>query len=149
MRRLPAFGVFGAGDYKLQPIYVDDLAAIAVEKAAGGQNEVINAIGPETFTYRELVETIKRALGLKRPLLNVPPALGYWFCRLVGLLVRDVVITREEIQGLMEGRLCVDAPPQGTTKLTEWLSLHKATLGRRYTSELTRRIDRFSEYRSN
>lgn len=148
-RHLPVFGVFGAGDYRLQPIYVDDLAAIAVEKAAGDQNEVINVIGPETFTYRELVEKIKRVLGVKRPIVNVPPALGYWFCRVVGLLVRDVVVTRQEIQGLMEGRLCVDAPPLGTTKLTEWLSLHRDTLGRRYTSELTRRIDRFSEYRSN
>ena len=29
LRRLPVFGVFGDGQYKLQPIYVDDLAEIA------------------------------------------------------------------------------------------------------------------------
>ncbi|MBU2574505.1 MAG: hypothetical protein KKH28_10555 [Elusimicrobia bacterium] len=86
---------------------------------------------------------------MKRPILNVPPALGYRFCRAVGLLVQDVVITRQEIQGLMEGRLCVDAPAPGKTKLTGWLSLHKATPGRRYTSELARRTDRLSAYQSN
>jgi NADH dehydrogenase len=149
LRRLPLFGVFGAGDYKLQPIYVADLASAAVEKAGGDQNETVNAIGPETFTYRELVETVQRSLGLERRVVSVPPELGYWACRVLGLLVRDVIITRQEIRGLMEGRLCVDAPPLGATKLTEWIERHKDTLGRHYTSEMARRVDRFSEYRSN
>lgn len=149
LRRLPVFGVFGRGEYRLQPIHVDDLAAAAVEEASGTTDAVINAIGPETFTYRELVETIARMLGLKRWIIGVPPAPGYWGCRLVGLLVRDVVITREEIRGLMEGRLCVDAPPLGTTRLTDWIARHKETLGRRYASEMARRLDRRAAYRSN
>jgi NADH dehydrogenase len=149
LRHLPVFGVFGNGEYKLQPIYVDDLALAAVEKATGEQNEIINAIGPETFTYRELVTTVKKALGLKRLIVGVPPELGYWACQVLGLLVRDVVITRQEIKGLMEGRLYVDAPPLGTTKLTEWIDRHKNTLGSHYTSEMARRVDRFSGYKSN
>ena len=64
LRHLPVFGVFGAGDYRLQPIYVDDLAAAAVEKAMGGTNEVVNAIGPETFTYRGLAERSGKRWGL-------------------------------------------------------------------------------------
>jgi NADH dehydrogenase len=149
LRHLPAFGVFGSGEYRLQPIYVDDLAQAAARKAEGGNDEVLEAIGPEVFTYRELVTRVRDALGLKRPIISVPPALGYWSCRLVGLLVNDVVITREEIRSLMEGRLYVSAPPLGTTRLTEWIAQHKETLGRRYTSELSRRVDRRSEYRSN
>jgi len=149
LRHLPVFGVFGAGDYRLQPIYVDDLARAAVGESAGGSDEVIEAIGPETFTYRELVATVGRTLGVQRPIVSVPPAVGYWCCRLVGLLVRDVVITREEIRGLMEGRLYVDAPALGATKLTDWIERHKDMLGRRYTSEMARRVDRVSGYRSN
>ncbi len=149
LRRFPVFGVFGAGDYKLQPIYVDDLAAAAVQKVNSVKSEIVNAIGPETFTYRELVEMIRRTLGLRRLILRVPPELGYWSCRLVGLLTRDVVITRQEIQGLAEGRLWVTAPPLGTTRLTEWVARHRGMLGRHYTSELSRRVDRFSAYRSN
>jgi hypothetical protein len=83
------------------------------------------------------------------PIISVPPGLGYWGCRLVGLFVGDVVITREEIRGLMEGRLYVDAPPLGAMPLTEWIDRHKDTVGRHYTSEMSRRIDRVSEYRSN
>ena len=149
LRHLPVFGVFGDGNYKLQPIYVDDLASAAVQGAADNQNQIVNAIGPETFTYRELVGAVSRALGLRRLILTVPPELGYWSCRIIGLLVRDVVITRQEIQGLMEGRLCVDAPPLGSTKLTEWIERHKGTLGRHYTSEMARRVDLVSSCRSN
>ncbi len=149
LRHLPAFGVFGRGDYRLQPIYVDDLAKSAAQQVEVGANEVLEAIGPETFTYRELVARIRSALGLKRAIISVPPALGYWGCRLLGLFVRDVVITREEIRGLMENQLYVAAPPLGTTKLTEWIDQHKDTLGCHYTSELSRRVDRRSEYRSN
>jgi NADH dehydrogenase len=128
---------------------VDDLAAAAVEKASGERNEIVNAIGPETFAYRELVEKIKRTLGLKRLVVEVPPELAYWSCRVVGLFVRDVITTRHEMRGLMEGKLYVDAPPLGTTKLTEWMERYKDTLGRHYTSEMARRIDRVAEYPSN
>jgi NADH dehydrogenase len=149
LRHLPVIGVFGAGDYRLQPIYVDDLAQAAAERVGDDRDEVLEAIGPETFTYRELVARVGSAIGVKRPIISVSPGLGYWGCRLVGLFVGDVVITREEIRGLMEGRLYVDAPPLGTTRLTEWIERRRETLGRRYTSELARRIDRVSEYRAN
>jgi uncharacterized protein YbjT (DUF2867 family) len=149
LRHLPVVGVFGAGDYKLQPINVDDLAQAAARKAEGTSDEIIEAIGPETFTYRELVAKVRCALGVRRPIISVPPALGYWSCRLIGLFVRDVVITREEIQGLMEGRLFVDALPLGATKLTDWILQHKDTLGLHYTSEMARRIDRSTGYRAN
>lgn len=149
LRHLPVFGVFGAGDYKLQPIYVDDLAAAAVAHAFGDENETLEAIGPETFTYRGLAETVRRILGLRRWIVSVPPELGYLTCRILGFLLRDVVITRAEMRGLMEGRLCVDAPALGTTRLTDWIQAHRDTLGRRYTSEMARRVDRQSACRSN
>lgn len=95
--------------------------------------------GPETFTYRELAATVGRIIGARRPIVSVPPPVGYWIGRAVGLLVRDVVVTREEIEGLMAGLLCVDGPPTGTTRLTVWAEQHKHTLGLRYSSELARR----------
>lgn len=149
LRRFPVFGVFGRGDYRLQPIYVDDLAALAVEAALHNRNETIDAIGSATFTYRELVQVVRRALGVRRLILGMPRTPAYWACRLLGQFVGDVVITREEIQGLMEERLFVDAPPRGTVKLTDWIKRHHATLGKQYTSEMARRVDRISQYRSN
>jgi NADH dehydrogenase len=146
LRHLPVFGVFGSGQYKLQPIHVDDFAAAVAEKVSGDGNAVVEAIGPETFTYRGLAEMIRETLGLHRLIVPVPPAPGYWSCRLLGLLLRDVIITRDEIRGLMEGRLCVDAPPLGTTRLSQWVRANRDTLGRRYASELARRLDRQAAY---
>ena len=149
LRRLPVFGVFGGGNYRLQPIYVDDLAALAVDQGGNRENVAINALGPETFTYRELVATIGRLIGKQRPIVSVPPWFGYIVSWLLGKLVGDVVVTRDEIEGLMADLLYVDAPPAGRTSLTEWIEAHAETLGRRYTSELARRKDRISAYRSN
>lgn len=139
LRRLPVFGVFGDGAYRLQPIYVDDLARLAVEHGATHKNIILNAIGPETFTYRELVHMLGQTIGHQRPILSVPPGLGYGIGAIMGKMVNDVTITREEIDGLMADLLWVDSPPTGTVKLTEWASQHAADLGKHYASELARR----------
>lgn len=139
LRRLPVFGVFGDGHYRLQPIYVDDLAQLAVQQGVCGENVVVDAIGPETFTYRELVQTIGRIIGKNRPIVAVPPVFGYTVGKLIGRLVGDVMITREEIEGLMGDLFYVDSPPAGTVRLTDWAQQHAATLGEHYASELARR----------
>lgn len=147
LRRLPVFGVFGDGRYRLQPIYVKDLAALAVEQGRLRENVILNAIGPETFSYRRLAETIGHIIGAPRPLISVPPAAAYWFARLIGALVGDVIVTRDEIEGLMAGLLYVETPPTASTALTAWARQHAASLGQHYASELKRRRDRQSAYR--
>jgi NADH dehydrogenase len=149
LRRFPAFGLFGNGDYKLQPIYVEDLAELAVQYGERRENAIVDAIGPETFTYRELVETIGRLIGVRRMVISLPPAVVYWIGRTIGCFMGDVMITRPEIEGLMADLLYTDSPPSGKTRLTDWIAQHSATLGKRYTSELARRSDRLARYRSN
>ena len=149
LRKFPVFGVFGDGQYRLQPIYVDDLAQLAVEQGESRENVILNAIGPETFTYRELAQTLGEIIGRKRSIISIPPTLGYWAGKVMGWLVNDVIITREEIEGLMAGLLYVDTPPTGQTRLTEWARARADSLGRHYTSELARRRDRQRAYASN
>ncbi len=149
LRRFPVFGVFGDGAYRLQPIHVDDLARLAVEQGVLRTNTIINAIGPETFTYRELAERLGEILGRRRRVISIPPWLGYRAGRLIGALADDVVITHDEIQGLCADLLYVDAPPAGTTTLTDWARAHRDSLGRHYASELARRRDRAREYAGN
>jgi len=139
LRRFPIVGVFGDGSYRLQPIYVDDLARLAVEQGALKTNTTINAIGPETFTYRELLAAIGRAIGTERLIVGIPPWLGHLSGIVIGRMVGDVIITREEIAGLMADLLYVDDKPAGTTRLTDWMREHAATLGVSYASELARR----------
>jgi len=146
LRHLPVFGVFGTGNYRLQPIHVEDFAALAVQEGRQEPNRVVDAIGPETFTYRELVERLGEIIGSRRPIVSVPPALGYATAAVLGLLVRDVVLTRDEIAGLMADLLATDSPPAGTTRLTDWARAHADRLGRRYASELERRRNRQDSY---
>ncbi len=149
LRHFPLFGVFGDGQYRLQPIYVDDLAELAVEQGDKREDVTIDAIGPETFTFKDLVETTGKIIGRKRPVISVSPALGYLAGSVISKLVNDVLITSEEIEGLMTELLYVDATPVGRTRLTDWAKQHSSSLGRVYTSELARRRDREIEYRSN
>ena len=146
LRKLPVFGVFGNGQYRLQPMHVDDFADLAVEQGKDRVNRVIDAIGPETFTYRRLVEEIGSIIGVKRPIVSVPPSIGYVAALLLGLFVSDVMITRDEVEGLMTDLLVTSSPPTGSIRLTDWAQKHAATLGKHYASELARRKNRQAAY---
>ena len=147
LRQFPVFGVFGGGEYRLQPIYVDDFAQLAVAEGKEQGNKIIDAIGPETFTYRELAKEIGRIIGQERKVVSIPDTLGYLCGWVIGLLVGDKVITWEEIKGLKSDLLYTDSPPAGKTKLTEWAKNNASTLGIGYSSELARRKDRMKSYR--
>jgi NADH dehydrogenase len=78
--------------------------------------------------------------------VSVPPRLGYAAGWLLGRLLGDVLITRDEIEGLMQDLLATDSEPTGRTKLSSWAREHAAALGRRYATELGRRRDRRVAY---
>jgi NADH dehydrogenase len=147
LRRFPAVPVFGDGQYRVQPIHVDDLAALAVEEGRARENRTLDAVGPETYTFVGLMEELSRALGVRRLLVPVPPALGLASAWLLGKLLRDVVVTRDEVAGLMQELLYTGAKPTGSIRLSEWARTHAATLGLRWSSELGRRRDRRRAYR--
>jgi NADH dehydrogenase len=138
LRRFPIFGVIGSGKYRVQPIFVEDVAKIAVDAAQEGRNTIINAVGPEIFTFDELVKLITEKTGCKSKIVHAPPAIGYLLSKMIGYLVRDVVLTWEEVQGLTADLLVTDSPPTGETRLSEWLENNADRVGRRYASELKR-----------
>lgn len=146
LKTFPVFPVPGDGQYRLQPIYVDDLAKLAVEQGQTTADTIIDAIGPETFTYRELVQEIGTAIGQPRPIISLPPQLVYSGGWLIGKAMGDVFITWDEIKGLTSGLLHTDSPPAGETRLTDWVREHAGELGDRYASELARRRDRHTAY---
>jgi uncharacterized protein YbjT (DUF2867 family) len=146
LRHLPVFGLFGDGSYRLQPVYVDDFAALAVEQGKQRENVIIDAIGPETFTYRDMVRTIGEIIGFNRPVLSMPPILAYATGAAMGRLMGDMMITWQEVKGLMADLLYTDSKPAGATRLTDWARQHKDTLGKHYASELARRKNRLKSY---
>ena len=142
LRRFPVFPVFGRGDYPVQPIYAEDLAAQAVEAGSRTDSFVADSAGPETFTFEELLRLLALAVGARVRLVCTPSSLGFALTKLVGLFLRDVGLTRDEVDGLMAGLLASGAVPTGTTKLGGWLADNADGLGRGYVSEMRRNYRR-------
>jgi len=138
LRRFPVYGMPGLGRYTVQPVHVDDVARICVEAAAGPSGVVVDAAGPEILSYRNLVEAVRAAVGSRSIVLPMPGAIVLAVSRLLGLVVRDVVLTRDEIRELTSSLLTSHEPPRGEIRLSEWLPANGATLGRRWSSELAR-----------
>jgi NADH dehydrogenase len=138
LRRFPAFAIPGVGDYRVQPIYVEDLADLAVAAGQASESVVIDAVGPETFTFTELVRLIARTVDSRAWIVHVPPALALGLAQIISPFVGDVMLTREEMHGLMADLLAVESPPPGKRRLSEWLAENAAAVGRQYASELGR-----------
>lgn len=138
LRHLPLFVIPGDGKYRLQPIYVEDLAELAVQVAQSNQSEVIDAGGPEVFTYEEHVRFLADLTGKHPWLLHLPPSLAMVMAKLLGLVLGDVLLTRYELLGLMQERLYVGLPSVSTTSFKAWARRHTDTLGREYVNELKR-----------
>jgi NADH dehydrogenase len=138
VRRFPVFGIPGDGRYRIRPIYVEDMARIMAEAVEAPGNAVIDAVGPETYTFEELVRLIARSIGRSVRFVHVPASLAYLATLAAGWLVGDVVLTWEEYRGLMGNLLAPEGPDSGSTRLSEWLAAHKELIGMRYASEVAR-----------
>ena len=121
LRRFPIFPVFGSGDYPVQPVFVEDIATLAVDAASQSGSTVTDAVGPETFGFESMLRLLAESMGVGCRFVHTPPSVGLALSQLVGLLVRDVVLIRDEVDGLMEGLLKSDAAPTCETKLSDWL----------------------------
>ena len=138
LRRMPLFVVPGDGRYLVQPIHVDDLARICLQAADGRSGVIMDAAGPDTMSFEELVRAIRDALGRRTPILHAPPAAMAVLARALGLAVRDVVLTADEIRGLTAGLLVSHQPALGHISFIEWLKENGPALGRAYANELGR-----------
>lgn len=138
VRHFPVFGIPGDGRYRISPIYVGDMAQLIVAAVEQKTNTVLDAIGPETFTFEELVKLIASQVGRPGRVLHLPMPLAYALTRLTGWVVRDVVLTWGEYAGLMSNLLAPASASTGHTHLTQWLAENREQVGRRYASEVAR-----------
>ena len=138
LKRFPFFAIPGRGDYRVQPIFAADLAEIAVNAARDERSITLDAVGPEIFTFQELVQMIASAVGSKSRIVHVDPRIAVVFARIVGWFVRDVTLTRDEARGLMSNLLVTDSQPNAPTRFSEWLHDNGDKIGVAYASELAR-----------
>ncbi len=138
LRRSPVFFVAGRGPSSVQPVSVEDIASLCVDAGGGSDNETFDAAGPEVYTFADLVRAIAAAVGRSPRVLRVPARVMVAVSAVVGAVVRDAVVTREELAALGAGLLASAEKPRGQRSFRAWLGEHGDDLGRRYTSELAR-----------
>ena len=138
LRRLPVFAVGGTGDYRVRGIHVDDLAQLCLKVAAGTDDSVTDAVGPERPTFNELVNSIRHSVGARTRIIHVPGMLVPPLSSILGLALRDVLLTKEEYQAMAAGLADTEGPPTGTIRLSTWIAEHRDRLGVNYANELTR-----------
>jgi nucleoside-diphosphate-sugar epimerase len=138
LRRVPVFAIGGTGNYRLRPIHVDELATLCADLGAREDTVVVDAVGPESIAFRQLVEAIRTAVASHAVLVRVPGAAVAVLARALGVVLRDTLLTADEYRSMAAGLADSTAPATGTTAVTEWIREHADNLGRHYASELDR-----------
>ena len=136
LRNFPVFGLLGDGRYGLQPIFVEDYADLAVEMSGLDENIITDAVGPDIFSFEEMVRLVATEIGYPARLMKMPPKLALWASQIIGAFVGDVVLTQDEVDGLMAGLLVSSELPRGKKHLADWLRENKDGVGMKYASEM-------------
>ena len=142
LRHAPVFLVAGDGRYEVQPVSVYDVAALCVEAGERDDDVAVDAAGPDRYAFEDFVALIKRAVGARALIWHSPPVVAYAAGRVAGVVLRDVVSTRDELEVVLAGLLASNEQPRGTERFEDWLREAAPTLGRRYVSDLARHFRR-------
>jgi NADH dehydrogenase len=138
LRRLPVFGLPVKADCPVQPVHVDDVASLAVSLAHLAPGRTADAAGPERLTFLEMVRAVRAGVGSRARIVPVPSPLALAATMLAGAVLRDVVLTRDELRALERGLLVSDDPAPAAIAFSTWVRANGNELGRTYASELGR-----------
>jgi NADH dehydrogenase len=138
VRHFPVFGIPGDGRYRVRPIYVEDMAQLIANAAQGQQNCVLDAVGPETFSFEQLVSLVAQKVGRPARTIHLPASLAYLATLVTGWFLGDVILTWQEYRGLMADLLAPEGPSAGQTRLSQWLAENHERVGMQYASEVAR-----------
>lgn len=142
LRHIPVFVIAGSGAYRVRPVHVDDVARICIEAAKSSESLTIDAVGPETMTFEEMVRAIRGAVGSRSVIVHSPRWLLLTIARLLSVFLRDELMSADELRGLMDELVATDGPATGTISFKEWIERNRDTLGRAYVSEMKRNYRR-------
>jgi NADH dehydrogenase len=120
LRILPVYPMFGRGETKLQPVYVEDVAeGIArVLSGTGGSVASYEFAGARVYTYKELVRTVADRIGARRRLVPLPVAL-WQILALAAELLPGSPLTRNQVALMQHDNVpSVDSPGLSSLDIT-------------------------------
>jgi uncharacterized protein YbjT (DUF2867 family) len=119
VRLSPVIPLFGAGDQRVQPIWIDDVAeyyAAAIDRPEAA-NRTFELGGPEIVTYEELYDRIKRVLGKRRPKLHMPFGLMRVNAAILEALPGPNPLTRDQLKMLAVDNVVSNSDAQETFRV--------------------------------
>ena len=138
LRHVPIFLVAADDGSLVQPVSVRDTASLCVDAGARDDNVVLDAAGPDRWAYEDFVRLIAGTIGARARIRRSSLRAALGAARVAGLLLRDVVVTRDELEALNAGLLVSHERPLGSDRFELWLTENADGLGRRYSSEVGR-----------
>lgn len=130
LRRVPVFGLPAGGRFRVRPVHVDDVVDLCLAGSEVDEPTVVDAVGPERPTFRELVTQVRDAVGSRARLVGLPVPVVLAAGRLLGRLQGRELLTAEELRSTIDGLADADGPATGSRSLSAWLAEHGAELGR-------------------
>jgi NADH dehydrogenase len=116
VRLSPVTPIFGGGDQRVQPIWIDNVAeyyAAAIDRPEAA-NRTFELGGPDVVTYEELFDRIKRSLGKRRPKLHVPFGLMRVNAAILEALPGTSPVTRDQVRMLAVDNVVSNADAEET-----------------------------------
>jgi len=104
-RIAPVTPIIGSGRQRIQPIWIDDVAAYFAEgvQRPDVTGRIFELGGPDAVSWNEFWERLKRALGVRRPSLHVPMRLMRANALITERLPGDIPLTRDLLTMLEHG----------------------------------------------
>jgi NADH dehydrogenase len=146
LRHFSFFPVPDGGGCRMQPITLADTARIIVEAGESQENQQIDAAGPDIMSFREYLLLLQTACGVRRWMPAVPGWLALLILKPIEVLLRDIVLTKEELLGLEQELLVSKQAPLGTAHVDEWLMANGSAMGRTYVNDLRRHFGHDSSH---
>lgn len=138
LRRFPLFGMPGSGSYRVQPITLEETGEIIADVVESAEDLTVDAAGPEVLSFEDLVRQVAAAIGRPARIVHLPPWLALAVAKVIGRLKGDVMLTRQEYEGLAAEALVSHEPARGKTAFSAWIREHGRSLGQSYQSEWER-----------
>jgi len=101
MESVPFFPIPGNGKYMRQPLYELDFCNIIISAMEKRINGIYNITGRDMVDYIDIIKTIKRAKGLKTPIICIPYWLFYSMLKVAGVFLKNPPFTTQQLKALV------------------------------------------------
>ena len=98
LNRLPFFPLYYHGNTKFSPIHCSDLTDVIYNVISKNiYSKIIECVGPETITFKEIIEKLLKSIGKKRLLISFPLKLAEFSASFFEIMPNPL-LTRDQLR---------------------------------------------------